>query len=241
MKISNKFFVHIVLFFLIACSNKNQSGYEKIEAVVTSSNGNLYVLTETLDYEFPKSGIKDIKNFFELAPVFFEINQPISSRMWVKERSVDFSFDDAILRIYKEDSHKFSRNDYANIKSSYATNNKAKNFLKYLEKMVKEDRTGKLAIKRENSQENIIDYNFKTNNKTKSNIRGRVVDIIDRKKIIEDYQSNSNNFKNYRINIFYEPSLFKKGFLGKKIEKEMLISGNTITLDNWKVIPALKF
>ncbi|WP_373778635.1 hypothetical protein [Glaesserella sp.] len=240
MKVLNKIFIHIMAFFLVACSAKNPSGYEKVEAVVTASNGNLYILTETLDYEFPKSRIKDIKLFFELAPTFSEINQPISSRMWVKERSVDFSFDEATLRIQKEDNHKFSRND-SNLKDSYTANNKAKKFLKHLEKMVKQDRSGKLAIKRENNQENITDYNFITNKKVKNdNIRGRIVDIAERQKIIEEYKSNPDSFKDYRINIFYEPSLFTKNFFGKKIDKRTIISESPITLGNWKTLPTLK-
>ena len=75
-----KFFLCTSVLFLAACSSKTPSGDEKIMAVATSPNGNLYVLTETLDYEFPKSK-RNIKLFFELSPVFAEIGQPISARM----------------------------------------------------------------------------------------------------------------------------------------------------------------
>lgn len=243
MKYLRTLFTPLIAFFLVACNANNTSGYEKVEAVVTGANGNLYILTETLDYELPKSKIKDAKLFFELAPIFSQINQPISARMWVKERSIDFSFDDAILRIYKEDNHKFSLNNATNIKDHYTKNIQAKKLLKHLEKLTKQDKTNKLSLTRQNNQENIIDYNFKTNKKAKNDhIRGRIVDITNRAKIIKEYQLNMNNFKDYRINIFYEPSLYKSSFFGKRIEKENIISGSQIYLEKWKTLasPTLK-
>ncbi|MGC7561026.1 hypothetical protein [Pasteurella sp. PK-2025] len=241
MKLLHKFVIHITTFFLVACNAKNTTGYEKIEAVVTGNNGNLYILTETLDYELPKSKIKDAKLFFELAPIFSEINQPISARMWVKERSIHFAFDEAVLRIYKEENHKFALNNSMNIKDYYATNIKAKKFLKYIQTLAKKDKNNKLSITRENNQENVIDYTLKTNKKMKNDqIRGHIVNITNRQEIIKAYQLDSNNFKDYRVNIFYEPSLFKNGFFTKNIDKESMVSGNQLNLEGWKTLPALK-
>ncbi len=245
MKMVLKLLMCIAVFFLSACSSNNSTGYEKVMAVAVATNGNLYVLTETLDYEFPKSRIKDTRLFFELAPAFAEIGQPISARMWVKERSVDFSFDDVMLNIYKED-HQFARNESARnesapIKDLYIQYKKTNALLKNLEKIVKQDRSGKLALKRENTEGNVTDYLFITNKKIKNDkVRGQVVEIINRQQIIKEYQLNDANFKDFRINIFYEPSIVGKGVFGKKIEKEKLISGEKVTLNSWKEISPLK-
>ena len=237
MKMIFKLLMCCVVFFLSACGSNNPSGYEKVIAVVTAANGNLYVLTDRLDYEFPKSRIKDTKLFFELAPAFLEVGQPISARMWVKERSVDFSFDDAILRIYQQDNYKFSYNQSLKAKEDYSKNNNAKQLLKSLEKMVKQDRSGKLALKYENNGGGVIDYSLRTNSKIKHDkIRGKIVEITNREAIIQEYQSVPSNLNEYRINIFYEPSIVKEGVFGKRIEKETLLSGESITLTGWKSI-----
>ncbi|WP_109077566.1 hypothetical protein [Aggregatibacter kilianii] len=238
MRMLFKLFLCMSVIFLSACSSKTSSGDEKIMAVVTAPNGNLYVLTETLDYEFPKSKGKDIKLFFELSPVFAEIGQPISARMWVKERSVDFSFNDAILSVYKEENQKFSRKDTAEIKGFYAKNNKAKQLLKQLERMVKKDRSMKLVVEHETNEKNIVDYTFNVNKKGDDKIRGRVVTLANRKDIIKEYQSFPGNFKEYRINIFYEPSIVGNRLFGAQVEKEKLTSGEAIVLRGWRrIIP----
>ncbi|MBN6065323.1 hypothetical protein HYE66_02465 [Aggregatibacter actinomycetemcomitans] len=224
--------------FLSACSSKNSSGYEKIMAVATAPNGNLYVLTDTLDYEFPRSKVKDVKLFFELSPVFAEIGQPISARMWVKERSVDFSFNDAILSVYKEENQKFARKEATEIKDFYAKNTKAKQLLKHLERMVKKDRSMKLVVEHESNEKNLVDYTFNVNKKGDDKIRGRVVTLANRKDIIKEYQSTAGNFKEYRINIFYEPSVVESRLFGSQVEKERLTSGESIVLRNWRrIIP----
>ncbi|MDU8924539.1 hypothetical protein RYD26_06385 [Pasteurellaceae bacterium LIM206] len=240
MNILSKLFTWTSILFLIACGSSN-SGYEKIRAVVTASNGNLYVLTDSLDYEFPKVKAKDVQLFFELAPAFTEIGQPISARMWVKERSVYFSFTDVILSVQQTNDYKSVKEKASKVKEIYTKNGKAKQLLSILEKMVKQDRTGKLAIKRENSEGSSIDYIFRNKRKTKNNgIQGKVVEISNRKDIINEYQSDNNNFKEYRINVFYEPSIIEKGMFGKKIAKEILVSGDEFTLSNWKTISPLQ-
>lgn len=241
MKIVFKLGISIVAFVLTACSSTSPSGYEKVMAAVIGANGNLYILTEKLDYEFPKSRVKDAKLFFELAPAFETVGQPISARMWVKERSVDFSFDDATLRIHKEDNYKFSRNKSMEVKEVYSQNNNAKKLLQNLEQIVKRDRSGKLALKRTNNEGDMIDYSFRTNNKVKNDkIRGKVIEIANRENVIKEYQSLSNDIKEYRINIFYEPSVIEKGIFGKKIEKETLLLGDSLTLIGWKRISPLQ-
>lgn len=241
MKITFKLWISIVAFILTACSSTGPLGYEKVMAVVTGANGNLYVLTENLDYEFPKSRVKDAKLFFELAPAFETVGQPISARMWVKERSVDFSFDDAILRIHKEDDYKFSGNKSMVAKEAYSQNNKAKQLLQKLEKTVKQDRSGKLALKRTNNEGDMTDYSFRTNSKVKNDtIRGKVIEVANRNDVIKEYQSLSNDIKGYRINIFYEPSVVEKGIFGKKIEKETLLLGDSVMLIGWKKILPLQ-
>lgn len=231
-----KFFLCTSVLFLAACSSKTPSGDEKIMAVATSPNGNLYVLTETLDYEFPKSKGKDIKLFFELSPVFAEIGQPISARMWVKEHSVDFSFNDAILSVYKEGNQKFSSKESAEIRDFYTKNSKAKQLLKHLERMIKKDRSMKLVAEHETNEKNLVDYVFNVSKKGDDKVRGRVVTLANRKDIIKEYQSTPGNFKDYRINIFYEPSVVEKRIFGTQVEKEKLTSGEAITLRNWRRI-----
>ena len=239
MRVLSRLFTLITMFLLVACSSKSSSGYENVVAVVTSPNGNLYVLTETLDYEFPSSRATDIKLFFELAPAFSDIEQPISARMWVKERSVDFSFDDAILSIHKENDYKFTRNESKDARNLYSKNSKARQLLKNLQRMVKQDRSSKLAIKHDETEINTSTYTLITNKKVKNDkIRGKVVEILNRKGIIRQYQSLSGNFKDYRINIFYEPSVVDKGLLGNKIDKKTLVAGDGVTIRNWRrVLP----